>query len=83
MFRNTGHEADRDVHLALNSGLPLLDPTGGYYFVFHAGLPVFRKYDADGRVLFERHIEGPELDAMVRCLPRGRNARTSRDASCR
>ena len=69
VFRNTGHEANRDVHLALNSGLPLVDPTGGYFFVFHAGLPVFRKYDADGRLLFERHIEGPELDAMIQALP--------------
>ena len=68
-FRNTGHEVDRDVHLALNSGLPLVDPTGGYYFVFQAGLPMFRKYDADGRMLFERHIEGPELDAMIQTLP--------------
>ena len=68
-FRNTGHEADRDVHLALNSGLPLVNPTGGYYFVFQAGLPMFRKYDADGRLLFERHIEGPELDAMIQSLP--------------
>jgi len=69
VFRNTGHEANRDVHLALNSGLPLVDPTGGYYFVFQAGLPMFRKYDADGRLLFERHIEGPELDAMIQTLP--------------
>ena len=69
VFRNTGHEADRDVHLALNSGLPLVDPIGGYYFVFHAGLPVFRKYNADGRLLFERHIEGPELDVMIQALP--------------
>ena len=68
-FRSTGHEADRDVHLALNSGLPLVDPAGGYYFVFQAGLPMFRKYDADGRLLFERHIEGPELDAMIQTLP--------------
>ena len=67
-FRSTGHEADRDVHLALNSGLPLVDPAGGYYFVFQAGLPMFRKYDADGRLLFERHIEGPELDAMIQTL---------------
>ena len=69
VFRNTGHEADRDVHLALNSGLPLVDPTGGFYFVFQAGLPAFRKYDADGRLLFERHIEGPELDTMIQALP--------------
>ena len=69
VFRATGHEADRDVHLALNSGLPLVDPTGGYYFVFQAGLPMFRKYDADGRLLFERHIEGPELDAMIQTVP--------------
>ena len=69
VFRSTGHEADRDVHLALNSGLPLVDPTGGYYFVFQAGRPVFRKYDASGRLLFERHIEGPELDSTIQSLP--------------
>ena len=69
VFRHTGHEGDRDVHFALNSGLPLVDPTGGYYFVFHAGLPAFRKYDSTGRLLFERHIEGPELDVMIQTLP--------------
>jgi hypothetical protein len=68
-LRATGHEDDRDLHLALNSGLPLADPTGGFYFVFHAGLPLFRKYDDDGRLLFERHIQGPELDATVQTLP--------------
>lgn len=68
-LRDTGHEDDRDLHLALNSGLPLVDPTGGYYFVFHAGVPVFRKYDHEGRLLFERHIQGRELDATVQSLP--------------
>ena len=42
----TGHEDDRDLHLALNSGIPLVDPTGGFFFVFQTGEPVFRKYDA-------------------------------------
>lgn len=68
-LRRTDHEGDRPVHLALNSGLPLADPTGGYYFVFLAGVPMFRKYDANGRMLFERHIEGPELDATIQGLP--------------
>ncbi len=68
-LRPTGHEDDRDLHLALNSGIPLVDPTGGFYFVFHAGLPLFRKYDEDGRFLFERHIQGAELDATIRALP--------------
>ena len=69
VFRRTGHEADRDVNLALNSGIPLVDPTGGYYFVFQAGVPVFRKYDRTGTLLFERHIEGPELDPIIAALP--------------
>jgi hypothetical protein len=68
-LRKTGQEADHDVHLALNSGVPLIDPTGGFYFVFSAGIPVFRKYDAKGALLFERHIEGQELDEYVRSLP--------------
>ena len=68
-LRKTGQEADPDVHFALNSGFPLIDPTGGFYFVFSAGPPAFRKYDAKGTLLFERHIEGPELDEYVRTLP--------------
>ena len=68
-FRLTGHESDREVHLALNSGLPLVNPKGGFYFVFQAGVPIFRKYDQSGALLFERHIEGPELDEAIRSLP--------------
>lgn len=69
VLRATGHEADQDVHLALNAGLPLVDPTGGFYFVFSAGIPVFRKYDARGALLFERHVEGPEVDDYLRTMP--------------
>jgi hypothetical protein len=68
-LRDTGFEGDRAVHFAMNGGLPLLDPAGGYYFVFLAGRPMFRKYDAAGVLLFERHIEGRELDEFVAALP--------------
>ncbi len=68
-LRATGHEQDRDVHLALNVGLPLVDPTGGYFYVFLAGLPMFQKYDDSGRLLYERHIEGPEIDRYLAALP--------------
>ena len=68
-LRQTGFEQERDLHLALNAGLPLANPRGGYYFVFLGGRPMFRKYSADGRLLFERHIEGPELDGLINSLP--------------
>ncbi|HEY2433719.1 MAG TPA: hypothetical protein VGI12_13675 [Vicinamibacterales bacterium] len=68
-LRATAQEADPNVHLALNAGLPLVDPTGGFYFVFVAGVPMFRKYDAKGTLLFERHVEGAELDDYLRALP--------------
>lgn len=68
-LRRTGHEGDAGVHLAMNSGLVVANPSGGFYFVFLAGVPQFRKYDAAGRLIFERHIEGPELDAFVQSLP--------------
>ena len=61
-LRDTGFEQDRDLHLALNVGLPVVDPTGGVYYVFLGGRPLFRKYDRNGALLFERHIEGAELD---------------------
>ncbi len=78
-LRATGHEADRNVHLALNTGLPLANPTGGYYFVFSAGIPMFRKYDAKGTLLFERHIEGPEVDEYLRTIPTQWPQRTTGD----
>lgn len=68
-LRPTGHERDPDLHVALNVGLPLADPTGGFFFVFQTGAPMFRKYGADGTLLFERHIEGRELDDEILALP--------------
>jgi hypothetical protein len=69
VLRPTGYEADRDLHIALNLGLPLTDPSGGYYFVFQTGVPIIRKYNATGGLVFERHIEGPELDSDIQNLP--------------
>ncbi len=68
-LRRTGHEHDRDLHLALNAGIPVADPTGGFYFVFMAGQPMFRKYDASGELLFERVIQGREVDPVVAAIP--------------
>ena len=68
-LRATGHEQERDLHLALNSGLIVINPEGGFYFVFVAGVPTFRKYDAAGALMFERHIEGTELDDYMRNRP--------------
>lgn len=69
LSRATGHERSPDVHAALNAGLPLPAPDGGFYFVFITGVPKFHRYDAKGRFLYERHIEGPELDETIRTLP--------------
>jgi hypothetical protein len=68
-LRATGYEQDHDLHIAMNAGIPLIDPTGGYYFVFITGRPMFRKYDAAGRLLFERHIEGREIDDTLANQP--------------
>jgi hypothetical protein len=68
-LRPTGFESERDLHLAMNAGIPLADPTGGYFFVFMTGRPAFRKYDASGKLLFERPIQGVELDALLEVQP--------------
>ena len=68
-LRRTGYEAEADLHQALNVGLPLVDPSGGFFFVFQSGVPMFRKYDAKGTLVFERHIEGPEIDGPILTLP--------------
>jgi len=68
-LRKTGHESDRDLHLALNAGVPIADPNGGFYFVFMAGQPAFRKYDDTGELVYERIVQGREVDPLVRALP--------------
>jgi hypothetical protein len=68
-LRVTGQEQDSDVHLALNAGLTVAIPQGGFYFIFLAGTPAFRKYDAAGTLIFERHVEGIEMDDYVRSIP--------------
>ena len=68
-LRSTGFESDRELHLAHNAGLPLADPTGGFYFVFLTGRPIFRKYDANGVLVLERHIEGVEIDTLLDAQP--------------
>jgi hypothetical protein len=68
-LRPTGQEKDLDVHRAMNVGITLLNPKGGYYFVFLSGVPMFRKYAADGTLVFERHIEGVEMDPYVARMP--------------
>ncbi len=68
-LRPTGHEANRDVHLALNAALPVPAPDGHVFVVFLAGMPAFRKYTPDGRLLFERAIQSRMLDPHVQTLP--------------
>lgn len=75
-LRATGQEADEALHLAFNSGIPLAMPTplppgvsGGFYFVFQSGTPVFQRYDDQGKLLFERRIQGRELDVLLAQQP--------------
>jgi hypothetical protein len=68
-LRATGQEKDPAVHAALNVGVVLSNPKGGYYFVFLSGVPTFRKYDASGKLVFERSIQGVEMDPYVGKLP--------------
>ena len=69
VLRPTLHEADSRVHLALNTGIPLAHPDGGYYFVFQTGEPRFRRYAADGSLRYERAIQGIQLDALLASQP--------------
>src|SRR6185295_14773714 len=68
-LRPTGHEDDPPLHVALNGGLPVIDPQGGFFFVFQSGEPVFRRYDPYGKLLFERRVQGREIDEFVAHLP--------------
>ena len=69
-LRETGHEDDRELHLALNAGIPLADPTGGFWFVYLAGPPAFARFDASGTLLFHRVMQGREIDPLVEAIPK-------------
>jgi len=68
-LRATGHEADRELHLALNAGIPLKDAADGYWFVFLAGEPAISRFDAQGQLLFHRRLQGRELDPVIAAIP--------------
>jgi hypothetical protein len=80
-LRSTAHDSDAQLRLAFNAGLPLPIPGGGFYFVFQAGEPRFRKYDAKGALVFERAIQGRELDALLQSQPTTWPRRAGRNAS--
>lgn len=68
-LRPTPHDADEQLRLAFNAGLPVPIPGGGSYFVFQTGEPRFRRYDASGTLLYERAVQGRELDALLQSQP--------------
>ncbi len=68
-LRKTGHESDRDLHLAWNAGIPIATADGGFLFVFMAGQPAFRKYDGKGALVYERIVQGREIDSLVAAIP--------------
>jgi hypothetical protein len=80
VLRYTGQEKDRPLHEALNVGMALPMPKGGYYYVFLSGVPMFRKYDAQGKLIFERHVEGVEVDPYLRQMPGSWPRRRPEDA---
>lgn len=78
-LRTTGHESDPDLHFALNTGVPLVHPQGGFYFVFQTGEPRLRRYSADGSLQYERAIQGRELDELRAAQPGRWSRRTQGD----
>ncbi len=75
-LRRTGHESDRELHLALNAGIPVPLADGGYFFVFFAGTPAFQRYDQKGALIFQRVIQGRELDPVIEQMPESWPRRT-------
>ncbi len=69
-LRASGHEDDRQLHLAMNTGIPVPHEDGGFFLVFYSGAPVFRRYDAKGVLMFERVMQGRELDPLLEQMPK-------------
>ena len=55
-----------------NSAIPLPIPQSqgeGFFVVFLSGEPRFQRYDAAGTKLFDRMVQGPELDKLIAQQP--------------
>ena len=68
-LRATGHEADRDLHLALNSGIPLVDPSAGSSSCSTPAFRCFANTTAMAACVFERRMQGAETDRIIERLP--------------
>ena len=68
-LRRTGHEGDKELHLALNGGCRWPSPVAGSTTSSSRACRRSGSTDAEGKLLYERHIEGPEIDEYLRRLP--------------
>jgi hypothetical protein len=75
-LRQSGFESDRELHMAMNAGIPVPVQGGGYWFVFLAGTPVLQRYDTKGTLMFERLMQGRELDPVLEQMPKAWPRRT-------
>lgn len=71
---------DKDVsHMtALNRVRLATDKDGSLYVSFMI-TPLIRKYGADGRLVFERRLEGPEIDRLMEAIQKRRYIATKSD----
>jgi hypothetical protein len=82
-LRRTGHEDDPEVHLALNSGIPLVNPSGGFFFVFRRASPCSRNTIATGSSCSSAVSPAwRSIHSSQRSRPRGRGGRRAK-ARCR
>ena len=80
-LRATGFEDDRELHVAMNAGLPLVDPTGGFYLRLHhrpAAVPQVRRDGSAGlraahRRARARRLPGDAADALAATPRRGQD----------
>ena len=68
-LRSTAHDADPQLRMALNASVLVPAADGGLYVIFQAGEPRFRRYGPDHRLLYERVVQGPELDGLLQSQP--------------
>ena len=69
-LRKTGHESDRDLHLALNCGHP--DRRSERRFLSSSSWPARRRSASTtpkGALVYERVVQGREIDPLVAAIP--------------
>lgn len=78
IYGESFHDKDSSYNVALNR-VRLATDKDGYLYVSFMITPLIQKYAPDGTLMFERRLEGPEIDRLMDAIQKRRYIATKSD----